>query len=248
MSVERQERLEDLFHRAAEVPPEDLDSFLNRESRDGADDALAREVRELLACDSRVPAGFLPDGDGAAEVGTRIGAYEVVERIGEGGMGTVYRAEQSSPVRRTVALKIVKLGMNTAEVVTRFEAERQALALMDHRSIARVLDAGATEDGRPFFAMELVSGAPITEFCTAHALDLEARLSLFQEVCRAVEHAHQKGIVHRDLKPSNVLVPVRQNPGGYPLPPSSTARTSERREKRSLRRFGLGDSSSMDLA
>ena len=121
-------------------------------------------------------------------------------------MGAVYLAEQEHPVRRRVALKIIKPGMDTAQVVARFEAERQALALMDHPNIARVLDAGTTADGRPFFVMELVKGIPITEYCDAHRLDLNARLALFRQVCSAVQHAHQKGIIHRDLKPSNILV------------------------------------------
>src|SRR6516162_8967021 len=121
-------------------------------------------------------------------------------------MGTVYLAEQFRPVRRQVALKLIKPGMDSRNVVARFESERQALALMDHPHIAHVLDAGTTADGRPFFVMELVKGIPITEYCDAHRLDLHARLALFRQVCSAVQHAHQKGIIHRDLKPSNILV------------------------------------------
>ncbi len=136
----------------------------------------------------------------------QAGPYKLLQRLGEGGMGTVYMAEQSQPVRRMVALKIVRTGMDSRQVVARFEAERQALALMDHPNIARVLDAGTTASGQPFFAMELVKGIPITRFCDEHHLSPRERLELFIPVCQAVQHAHQKGIIHRDLKPSNVLV------------------------------------------
>ncbi len=139
-------------------------------------------------------------------IGTRIGPYRLLGVIGEGGFGTVYLAEQDRPVRRQVALKIIKLGMDTRQVIARFEQERQALAIMDHPHIARVLDAGATETGRPYFVMELVRGVPITQYCDEHHLGLEERLRLFATVCQAVQHAHQKGIIHRDIKPSNVLV------------------------------------------
>jgi serine/threonine protein kinase/tetratricopeptide (TPR) repeat protein len=140
--------------------------------------------------------------------GTVIGPYKLMEQIGEGGMGVVYVAEQSHPVRRKVALKIIKPGMDTRQVVARFEAERQALAMMDHPNIAKVHDAGATESGRPYFVMELVRGMPITEYCDRERLSIPERLELFVLVCRAVQHAHQKGIIHRDLKPSNILVTV----------------------------------------
>src|SRR5262249_22064904 len=126
--------------------------------------------------------------------------------IGEGGFGTVYMAEQEMPVRRRVALKIIKLGMDTQQVIARFDAERQALALMDHPNIAKVFDAGATETGRPYFVMELVTGVPVTEFCDENRLDITARLQLFAQICQAVQHAHQKGIIHRDIKPSNILI------------------------------------------
>jgi tetratricopeptide (TPR) repeat protein len=138
--------------------------------------------------------------------GTVIGRYKLLERIGEGGFGVVYMAEQQEPIRRKVALKIIKLGMDTKQVIARFEAERQALAMMDHPSIAKVLDAGATETGRPYFVMELVKGIPITEYCDKDNLDTRQRLALFADVCKAVQHAHQKGIIHRDIKPSNVMV------------------------------------------
>src|SRR5438034_2682393 len=125
---------------------------------------------------------------------------------GEGGCGVVYMAEQEEPVRRRVALKVIKLGMDTRQVIARFEAERQALALMDHPNIAKVLDAGTTETGRPYFVMELVKGVPITKFCDENHLTPKERLELFIPVCQAVQHAYQKGIIHRDLKPSNVIV------------------------------------------
>jgi serine/threonine protein kinase len=138
--------------------------------------------------------------------GDLIGRYKLLQRLGEGGMGTVWMAEQAEPIRRKVALKIIKLGMDTKEVIARFEAERQALALMHHPNIAEVHDAGATVTGRPFFVMELVSGDPITAFCDKHKLSTEDRLNLFTQLCQAVQHAHQKGVIHRDIKPSNILV------------------------------------------
>ena len=147
--------------------------------------------------------------------GTVIGPYKLLEQIGEGGMGIVYMAEQTQPVRRKVALKIIKPGMDTRQVIARFEAERQALAIMDHPNIAKVLDAGATESGRPYFVMELVRGVPITEYCDQHRLPINKRLDLFMQVCQAVQHAHQKGIIHRDIKPTNVLVTALD---GVPLP------------------------------
>jgi serine/threonine protein kinase len=147
--------------------------------------------------------------------GSRIGHYKLERQIGEGGMGVVYLAEQEKPVRRTVAIKIIKPGMDTAQVVARFEAERQALAMMDHPSIARVFDAGATDTGRPYFVMELVNGVPITEYCDAVHLNPKERLELFVPVCQAIQHAHQKGIIHRDVKPSNVLIAIQD---GKPVP------------------------------
>jgi eukaryotic-like serine/threonine-protein kinase len=140
------------------------------------------------------------------EPGNNIGRYKLLQQIGEGGCGVVYMAEQDQPIRRRVALKVIKLGMDTRQVIARFEAERQALALMDHPNIAKVLDAGATETGRPFFVMELVAGEKITDYCDRRNLAMSRRLALFVQVCRAVQHAHQKGVIHRDLKPSNILV------------------------------------------
>src|SRR6185312_5554426 len=144
-----------------------------------------------------------------------IGRYKLLQKIGEGGCGTVYMAEQEEPVRRLVAVKVIKLGMDTKSVVARFEAERQALAMMDHPNIARVLDAGATKNGRPFFVMELVRGAKITDYCDENKLNNRERLALFVQVCRAIQHAHQKGIIHRDIKPSNILVTLHD---GVPVP------------------------------
>src|SRR5450755_4302263 len=135
-----------------------------------------------------------------------IGPYRLVQRQGVGGMGEVWRAEQTEPLRRTVALKLIKAGMDTKAVVARFDSERQALALMDHPNIAKVFDAGATPEGRPYFVMEYVPGLPITDYCDKHRLTLKERLALFMQVCEGVQHAHQKAIIHRDLKPSNVLV------------------------------------------
>jgi tetratricopeptide (TPR) repeat protein/predicted Ser/Thr protein kinase len=141
---------------------------------------------------------------------TAIGRYKLLQELGEGGFGVVYQAEQTEPVRRTVALKVIKRGMDTKQVIARFEAERQALAMMDHPNIAKVLDAGATDGGRPYFVMELVKGVPITEYCDQARLDTVERLQLFQDVCHAVQHAHQKGVIHRDLKPNNVLVALHE--------------------------------------
>ena len=141
--------------------------------------------------------------------GARIGNYELLEKIGEGGFGIVWMAEQAEPLRRRVALKIIKPGMDSREVIARFEAERQALALMEHPNIASIYDGGTTESGRPFFAMELVEGVPITTYCDANRLSTRERLELFLQVCHAVQHAHQKGVIHRDIKPSNILVAVK---------------------------------------
>jgi serine/threonine protein kinase/tetratricopeptide (TPR) repeat protein len=182
------------------------------------DAALRARVEALLAVHDRAgdflesPA-MAPTIDAAPpspgeELGTTIGPYRLMEVIGEGGMGTVFVAEQHHPVRRKVALKVIKPGMDSKQVVARFEAERQALAMMDHPNIARVLDADTTDSGRPYFVMELVRGIPITEYCDREQLSIRERLELFVLVCRAVQHAHQKGVIHRDLKPSNILVTV----------------------------------------
>src|SRR5258706_1149876 len=191
----------------------------------GKDPSLRRRVEDLLAKhfqqDSfmKKPAAersrtivVVPLSEGP---GTVIGRYKLLEKLGEGGFGAVYVAEQKEPVKRRVALKIIKLGMDTRQVIARFEAERQALALMDHPNIAKVFDAGATETGRPYFVMELVRGVPITTYCDENNLGMVERLELFNRVCAAIQHAHQKGIIHRDIKPSNVLVTLHD---GVPVP------------------------------
>ncbi|MCA9152342.1 MAG: serine/threonine protein kinase, partial [Planctomycetales bacterium] len=156
-------------------------------------------------------------GDAAVEglVGTTIGPYKLLQRIGEGGFGVVYMAEQEQSIRRKVALKIIKPGMASSEVISRFEAERQALAMMDHPNIAKVLDGGTTDTGHPYFAMELVNGVAITTYCDENRLSTRQRLQLFTHVCRAVQHAHHKGVIHRDLKPSNVMITLHD---GRPVP------------------------------
>ena len=181
------------------------------------DPALRQEVESLLgayaqAGDFLRPTISILEPDPAPEhAGTRIGRYKLLEQIGEGGFGVVWMAEQEEPVRRRVALKIIKLGMDTKEVLARFDAERQALAMMDHPNIARVFDGGATDTGRPYFVMELVKGIPITSYCDANKLATPERLELFMQVCHAVQHAHQKGGIHRDLKPSNILVTLQDD-------------------------------------
>src|SRR5262245_19676036 len=168
--------------------------------------ALGQTVDEVP---SKEPADSAPPADlhPAEEVGTIIaGRYKLLQQIGEGGMGSVFMAEQTQPVKRLVAFKAVKAGMDSKQVLARFESERQALALMDHPNIAKVLDAGATERGHPFFVMELVKGVPLTQFCDDRQLSVGDRLKIFQQICHAVQHAHQKGIIHRDLKPTNILV------------------------------------------
>src|SRR5579864_4050999 len=193
----------------------------------GGDERLRARVEALLRrhqSDDVLALDRVPDVDlsvtadlppAAEHPGTVIGPYKLLEQIGEGGMGIVYMAEQVQPIRRKVALKIIKPGMDTKQVIARFEAERQALAIMDHPNIARVFDAGPTESGRPYFVMELVRGIPITDYCDREQLSIPGRLGLFVLVCQAVQHAHQKGIIHRDLKPSNVLVTLHD---GVPVP------------------------------
>ena len=213
--------------RAVEIAvPEQRQNFL--EQACAGDTGLLLRVEQLIANHFRA-GSFLEravvamdlEGSTGGETarstegpGTVIGPYKLLEQIGEGGMGVVYMAEQTQPVRRKVALKIIKPGMDTKQVIARFEAERQALALMDHPNIARVLDAGATESGRPYFVMELVRGIPITEYCDRDQLSIPERLELFVLVCQAVQHAHQKGIIHRDLKPSNILVTLHRRRAG----------------------------------
>jgi len=180
------------------------------------DPALRTQVISLLEADDKAgqflqPTPMVASATPQEKAGQRIGRYKLLERIGEGGCGVVYMAEQEQPVRRRVALKVIKLGMDTAHVIARFEAERQALALMEHPNIAKVLDAGATDAGRPFFVMELVRGIKITDYCDQNHLSTRERLELFIHVCQAIQHAHQKGVIHRDIKPSNILVTEQDN-------------------------------------
>jgi serine/threonine protein kinase/tetratricopeptide (TPR) repeat protein len=208
------QRVRELFLAAVRRPAAEREAYLAEAC--AGDDDLHREAHQLLnahaAADSFLESPA-PDLDAIRNLsqipesaGTVIGPYQLLEQIGEGGFGVVFMAEQTSPVRRKVALKVLKPGMDTRQVVARFEAERQALAVMDHPNIAKVHDGGETETGRPYFVMELVKGVPITEFCDRNRLTLRERLELFISVCGAVQHAHQKGVIHRDLKPSNVLV------------------------------------------
>jgi serine/threonine protein kinase len=217
-----------IFNDALELPDPAARAAYLKEAC-GADTALRGRVEKLLLAHGEAGGFFsqplkLTDPVQATiitaptiteKVGAVIGRYKLLEQIGEGGCGVVYMAEQEEPVRRRVALKVIKLGMDTKLVVARFEAERQVLALMDHPNIARVLDAGATDSGRPYFVMELVRGIKITDYCDRNKLDTEKRLHLFIQICRAIQHAHQKGIIHRDIKPSNILVTLHD---GQPVP------------------------------
>ena len=185
-----------------------------------AEEFFRSSPMHLKAADLRAPgAGSAhsskPGSNPPETVNAVIGRYRLLQRLGEGGCGVVYLAEQEEPVRRRVALKIIRLGMDTESVIARFQAERQALAMLDHPNIAHVLDAGATESGRPYFVMELVSGARITDYCDQNNLDTRQRLDLFIQVCHAIQHAHQKGVIHRDIKPSNILVSLHD---GAPAP------------------------------
>src|SRR2546421_114127 len=221
-------REEALFTLAVEKPAAERAAFLDRECSGDAE--LRQRIAALLGAHAKageflneppaavsaktfvITTGMVPVTEKA---GDRIDRYKLLQQIGEGGCGVVYMADQEEPVRRRVALKVIKLGMDTKSVIARFEAERQALALMDHPNIARVLDAGATETGRPYFVMELVRGIKITEYCDQNKLSTDERLKLFTQVCHAIQHAHQKGIIHRDIKPSNILVTLHD---GVPVP------------------------------
>ncbi len=215
---------ETIFAEALCLPPDERAAYLARSTNGNVD--LRRRVESLLG--SHQAGDFLEQAAApqlrptlhitvpfTEKPGDRIGSYKLLQQIGEGGCGVVYMAEQAQPVRRRVALKIIKLGMDTKSVIARFEAERQALAMMDHPNIAKIFDAGATEAGRPYFVMELVRGMKITDYCDEAKLSTRARLDLFIQVCQAIQHAHQKGIIHRDIKPSNVLVTIND---GVPVP------------------------------
>src|SRR5262245_10896406 len=222
-------RAKQIFHEAIEKTGQDRAKFVATACAD--DPELRAQVNALLNAHDEAGA-FLDSptgGDDAARaaaarlaaatppeaLGTHVGPYKLLQVIGEGGFGIVYMAEQEQPIRRRVALKIIKLGMDTKEVIARFETERQALAMMDHPNIAKVLDAGTTESGRPYFVMELVKGVPLTSYCDANRVSTRERLDLFIQVCKAIQHAHEKGIIHRDIKPSNVMVTLHD---AVPIP------------------------------
>jgi non-specific serine/threonine protein kinase/serine/threonine-protein kinase len=223
LNEKRLKRAELIFQSAADLPSGDRAGFLAEQC--GDDPALRALVERLLERHDDGLGSFLePDPvatrieteeEPAYAVSDRIGSYVLRERIGGGGMGEVWRAEQTSPVRRTVALKLIRAGMASRQVLARFEAERQALALMDHPCIAKVFDAGVTGRGQPYFVMEHVPGAPITDYCDEYRLETKERLELFEQVCEGVQHAHEKAVLHRDIKPTNILV---TEVNGKPLP------------------------------
>ena len=205
---------EDIFETAIEiVDRSERMQYLDQAC--GGNSQLRQSIESLLQCDDtsggflETPAIAISRAEHDHTPGSLIGRYRLDERIGEGGFGVVWKAEQLEPVRRHVALKIIKLGMDTRQVTARFKAERQAIARMNHRYIATVLDAECTDQGRPFFVMELVEGLAIDEFCDQQAFSITSRLELFCQICDAIQHAHQKGIVHLDLKPSNIMVTLQ---------------------------------------
>jgi serine/threonine protein kinase len=211
------ELAEQLYEVALDLRPKARAAFLDRECNGNVE--LRRRVESLLAGANshRIFEQTTEDISSALRESstTVIGPYHLLELIGEGGMGEVWLAEQKQPVRRRVAIKLIRAGMDTREVVARFESERQALALMEHPAIAKVFDAGSTPEGRPYFVMEYVAGIPITDYCDKHKLTVRQRMELFVRVCEGVQHAHQKAIIHRDLKPSNILV---SEVDGKPVP------------------------------
>ena len=219
MTSRRHQRLTAVFLRASELPEEERRAYLEQACGDDAD--LRARVERMLQAEEHPPEILEPGAVGCVvdledeALPERIGPYRIEEKLGEGGMGVVFRAEQERPVRRQVALKLIKLGLETKQVLARFETERQALARMNHPAIAHVHDAGMTEQGRPYFAMEYVDGRPITDYCDARRLGVDERLELLMQVAEGVQHAHQKGIIHRDIKTSNVLV---TEVDGKPLP------------------------------
>ncbi|MGO9465948.1 MAG: serine/threonine protein kinase, partial [Isosphaeraceae bacterium] len=233
MPADLQKARELFLHAVGKLPPEQWDGYVAEAC--GGDSELEQRVGQLLQVHREAgsflnrpapamgatgaftssPSSELADISLRERPGTIIGPYKLRQQLGEGGMGTVFMAEQSQPVQRKVALKVIKAGMDSRQIIARFEAERQALAILDHVNIARVLDAGATESGRPYFVMELVHGVPITKYCDDNHLTPRQRLELFVPVCQAIQHAHQKGIIHRDIKPSNVMITLYD---GKPVP------------------------------
>jgi len=208
MSIDRHRKAKEIFLASCELPVDRCASYLDEECE--GDDELRREVEGLLEFDQSAT-----DPMEERRPPDRIGNFRLLQKLGEGGMGEVWEAEQEAPIRRRVAFKLIKWGMDTKAVLARFESERQALALMNHPFIARAYEAGSSDDGRPFFAMEYVKGVPLTEYCDTQRLSTQERLTLFMQVCEGVQHAHQKGIIHRDIKPSNILVAFED---GQPVP------------------------------
>ena len=229
----RHDRLKELFIAARDLSSSEREAFLR--SMDD-DEALLDEVRGLLRAEED-DVGVLDGGIEMQVVSDpeEIGPFRIIDRLGEGGMGIVYVAEQTSPVIRRVAIKVIRLGMESAEILERFRNERQTLAIMEHPSIARVYEAGVTEHGRLYFVMELVDGVRLNEYCTANEMPTDERLQLVVDVCRAVQHAHTKGVIHRDLKPSNVLVGLRDRRQSR-FPRSSTSGSRRRRARQRSRR------------
>jgi tetratricopeptide (TPR) repeat protein len=219
LGAEREEQLMEIVEGALAQPEAERAAWVELVCK--GDTQLLREAAEALDWEQRMggfmrkPILALTDPEPGEGPGSQIGMYSLVKELGEGGMGIVYQARQEKPIRREVALKIVKPGMDSRQVIARFEGERQALAMMDHPNIARVIEAGATAAGRPYFVMDLVEGMPITQYCQTHGLSPRQRLEVFLPVCEAIQHAHQKGIIHRDIKPSNILVEERD---GRPVP------------------------------
>jgi non-specific serine/threonine protein kinase/serine/threonine-protein kinase len=208
MNNDRHRQAKEVFLAACDLQPEQRSAYLDKVC--AGNDDLRREVEALLDFDRSTT-----DPSEGQRPPERIGSFHLLQKLGEGGMGEVWEAEQERPVRRRVAFKVIKWGMDTKEVLARFESERQALALMNHPNIAKAYEAGSTDEGRPFFAMEYVRGVPLTEYCDAQKLSTQERLTLFTQVCEGVQHAHQKGVIHRDIKPSNILVAVED---GRPVP------------------------------
>ena len=222
---EPRQREETILEAVIALPPDKRAGYLDQAC--GKDPQMRQRIEGLIQAHEKAgafmaqPAAPQPGPTVRVSVpltekpGDKIGHYKLLQQVGEGGCGVVYMAEQQEPIKRRVAFKVIKLGMDTKQVIARFEAERQALALMDHPNIAKVLDAGATDTGRPYFVMELVRGIKLTDYCDQNNLPTEQRLDLFMQVCHAIQHAHQKGIIHRDIKPSNILVTIND---GVPVP------------------------------